>query len=245
MASSKYEVNHVFDGGDMDCGSGLILLIRENMLRVPEGGIMELLSREPTVRTELPPWCRMVGHDHLESIEDEAGKHWRHYLRRGSDQEGEAKALEDDKQKALAYEWRLRARHTGNQEATVYSRNFSWKLGQPASFEEQDALPCALEAALGALLSDTLNGFASRCLQSGYLIDELEANLRASLHNVLAHLGVESGDPSLKKIFLSAFITSPESGTNLRKAWEETLRRSPLYQTLIKACAIEARLAIL
>ena len=36
--------DHVFDGGDLDCGSGLVLLIRENMKKVPVGGIMEMRS---------------------------------------------------------------------------------------------------------------------------------------------------------------------------------------------------------
>lgn len=229
----------------MDCGSGLILLIRQNMLLVPEGGIMELRSREASVSAELPPWCRMVGHEHLESIEDRLHSHWSHFIRRGREQVAEAAALASDKEKALRYEWRLRSTHTGNQEATVYARNFSWKLGQPASFEEKDALPSALEAALGALLGDLINGFASRCLQRGYMVDELEGHLRATLHQVLAHLGLGKGDPSVKQIFLSAFITSPNSGDDLRAAWEETLQRSPLYQTLIKACQIETRLVIL
>lgn len=52
----------------MDCGSGLFLLIRENMQKVPVGGMPELQSREPTVTGELPPWCRMVGHNYLETI---------------------------------------------------------------------------------------------------------------------------------------------------------------------------------
>ena len=51
--------DHMFDGGDLDCGSGLILLIRENMLAVPVGGILEMRSREPSVADDLPPWCRM------------------------------------------------------------------------------------------------------------------------------------------------------------------------------------------
>lgn len=245
MPDSTYQSDHVFDGGDMDCGSGLILLIRENMQRVPAGGILELTSREPTVTGELPPWCRMVGHEYLETIETEPGKHWRHFVRRGGETGSEAQALEDDKQKARDYHWRVRTRHTGNQEATVYARRFSWKLGQPASFEEKDDHPCALEAALGALLSDLLNGFASRCLQQGKTVDELEGNLRASLHNVLAHVGLEDGDPSLREIKLSAFITSPDPGEELRRVWEDTLARSPLYRTFSKACPVEARLAIL
>jgi hypothetical protein len=38
--------DQMFDGGDLDCGSGLILLIRESMLQVPVDGILEMRSRE-------------------------------------------------------------------------------------------------------------------------------------------------------------------------------------------------------
>jgi TusA-related sulfurtransferase len=60
----------VFDGGDLDCGSGLILLIREHMLKTPVDGILEMRSSEPTVADDLPPWCRMVGHDYLGSLQE-------------------------------------------------------------------------------------------------------------------------------------------------------------------------------
>jgi hypothetical protein len=55
MATSKEipSADHVFDGGSLDCGSGLILLIRQNMLQVPDGGILEIRSSEPTVKAEL------------------------------------------------------------------------------------------------------------------------------------------------------------------------------------------------
>ena len=72
--------DHVFDGGNLDCGSGLILLIRENMLKVPEQGIFEMRSREPTVKNDLPPWCRMVGLEYLGSLEGEGFT--RYFVRR-------------------------------------------------------------------------------------------------------------------------------------------------------------------
>ena len=58
-----------------------ILLIRENMLRCPRGGILEMRSREPTVGDDLPPWCRMVGHDYLGRLEGEGCS--RYFVRRG------------------------------------------------------------------------------------------------------------------------------------------------------------------
>ena len=128
--------DRVFDGGDLDCGSGLVLLIRENMLQVPVGGILEMLSREPTVADDLPPWCRMVGHEYLGALvpagEDVPGT-WtgtvRYFVRRGTDATAaaEAQALDEDKAKAKSYEWRLRVRSTGHLESTAYCRNFSFR----------------------------------------------------------------------------------------------------------------------
>ena len=74
--------DRMFDGGDLDCGSGLILMIRDNMLKAPARGILEMRSREPTVSNDLPPWCRMSGHEFLGKIE--AGGYTRYFVRKGS-----------------------------------------------------------------------------------------------------------------------------------------------------------------
>lgn len=237
-------VAHVFDGGAMDCGSGLILLIRQNMLQVPAGQILEMRSSEPTVVDELPPWCRMTGHEHLASLEESPGR-WRHFLRRGSDTARETQALAEDRKKASQYEWRLRARFSPPLQTSLFARNFTWTLGQPASFEEKDRFASALESMLGALAADLTVGFALRCTQRGLTLDDLEATVKARLHSVLAHIGMEEGDPSIQWIDLTLFASSPASGEALRDAWEETKRRSPLHETLRKACAVETRLAIL
>jgi 5-methyltetrahydropteroyltriglutamate--homocysteine methyltransferase len=49
-----------FDGGDLDCGSGLLLLIRRHMDRLPAGGLLEIRSTESSVEEDLPAWCRMT-----------------------------------------------------------------------------------------------------------------------------------------------------------------------------------------
>jgi len=231
-----------FDGGDMDCGSGLALLIRQEMLKLPVGGVLELRSTEPTVQGDLPPWARLTGHDYLGTVEPAPGS-WRHFIRRGV--VPDAAALELDKVKARDYTWQTRARATGTREATVYARNFSWKLGQPASFEEKDQHPSAVEALLGAIAADVMNGFATRCGQQGLGIDELETNTRGRLANVLAHVGLEEGDPSFAKIELTVFVTSPAVGTKLREVFAETLQRSPLFKTLEKACEVTTRLVVI
>ena len=49
-----------FDGGSLDCGNGLLLLIRRHIDPLPQGGLLEIRSTEPTVAEDLPAWCRMT-----------------------------------------------------------------------------------------------------------------------------------------------------------------------------------------
>jgi uncharacterized OsmC-like protein len=234
--------DHVFDGGDLDCGSGLILLIRENMLQVPEQGIFEMRSREPTVKNDLPPWCRMVGLEYLGFLEGESFT--RYFVRRTGRTVEEEKSLEKDKLRAKEYEWRARARSTGHLKSTVYCRNFSIEVGQPASFETSDKHPSAVEYLLAALAGDLTTGFATECAKSNLKVDDIEMTVCGTLNNILAHLGLEDGDPSVASIEMKCFVSSFEDETKVREAWDRTIRRSPLAATLRKAVEIKIKLSI-
>jgi hypothetical protein len=235
--------DHVFDGGSLDCGSGLILLIRENMLRVPEQGIFEMRSREPTVQGDLPPWCRMVGLEYLGSLEGDGFT--RYFIRRTVNAVEEVKSLEKDKLRAKEYEWRARARSTGNLKSTVYCRNFSIEVGQPASFETSDKHPSAVEYLLAALAGDLITGFASECTKSSLAVDDIEMTVSGRLNNILAHLGLEDGDPSFSSIEMKLFVSSFEDQAKVRAAWDRTLKRSPLAATLEKAVELKVKLSII
>jgi 5-methyltetrahydropteroyltriglutamate--homocysteine methyltransferase len=52
-----------FDGADLDCGSGLLLLIRKHIDPLPRGGLLEILSTEISVKEDLPAWCRLTGNE--------------------------------------------------------------------------------------------------------------------------------------------------------------------------------------
>jgi len=226
--------DRMFDGGDLDCGSGLILMIRDNMIAVPVGGVLEMRSREPTVGDELPPWCRLSGHEYLGRLPGEGCT--RYFMRRGAasgqnageqDAVSEEDALVEDKRRAREYEWRLRVRSAGNAKSTVYCRNFSWELGQNASFEEKDLRPCAVEAVLGALGSALGSGFAGECARAGLEIDDIELTVRGRLHNILAHLGLEAGDASFAAIEVKCFASTMEDEGVVREVWERAAAARP------------------
>jgi uncharacterized OsmC-like protein len=235
--------DHVFDGGNLDCGSGLILLIRESMLKVPEQGIFEMRSREPTVKNDLPPWCRMVGLEYLGFLESEGFT--RYFVRKTVNATENAKSLEQDKSRAKEYEWRARARSTGILKSTVYCRNFSIEVGQPASFETADKHPSAVEYLLAALAGDLTTGFAGECAKSNLTVDDVEMTISGKLHNILAHLGLENGDPSFAFIEMKVFVSSFEDETKLKEVWDRTAKRSPLAATLAKSVNLKIRFSII
>jgi len=52
-----------FDGGDLDCGGGLLLLIRRHIDPLPRGGLLEIRSTDTSVEGDLPAWCRLTGNE--------------------------------------------------------------------------------------------------------------------------------------------------------------------------------------
>lgn len=50
-----------FDGGALNCGNGLLLLIRRHIDPLARGELLEIRSIEPSVDEDLPAWCRMTG----------------------------------------------------------------------------------------------------------------------------------------------------------------------------------------
>jgi 5-methyltetrahydropteroyltriglutamate--homocysteine methyltransferase len=57
------EADRSFDGGDLDCGNGLLLLIRQHMDPMERGHLLEFRSTEISVEEDFPAWCRMTGNE--------------------------------------------------------------------------------------------------------------------------------------------------------------------------------------
>jgi 5-methyltetrahydropteroyltriglutamate--homocysteine methyltransferase len=79
-----------FDGGDLDCGNGLLLLIRKHIDPLPRGGLLEIRSTEISVDEDLPAWCRLTGNDLVSWTKD--GKHRSFLICKGNIEERGAAA---------------------------------------------------------------------------------------------------------------------------------------------------------
>lgn len=218
----------VCEGGDLDCGSGLLLIIRNAMAPLPGGGVLEVRSREISVKEDLPAWCRMVGHTLVASVGES------YFIRKKAGDDALAKDLDA----ARNYEWKVRVRRQGAQPAKAFVRNHSFTVGQPASFDTEDEAPSALEFLLAALAGCLAVGFQWRASRKGIEVRDLEVSLRAKSENILAFLAVEEGNPGLAEISGRVYVDADGEDEALRALWEETVLRSPVARTLLRGAPV-------
>ena len=63
VSTHTHQPDISFDGGDLDCGNGLLLLIRKHIDPMDRGQLLEIRSTEISVDEDLPAWCRMTGNE--------------------------------------------------------------------------------------------------------------------------------------------------------------------------------------
>ncbi|HEX6813057.1 MAG TPA: OsmC family protein [Planctomycetota bacterium] len=226
------------DGGDLDCGSGLLLIIRSAMAPLPPGGVLLVKSREISVKEDLPAWCRMVGHNLLAAAP--AGAGYTHYHLRKK--EGDDK-LAGDLQQARDHVWQTRVRWAGGMLAKAAVRNHGFLIGQPASFDTEDKAPSAIEYLLAAVGGALTTGFQWRLSQQGIEVRNLEVVVKARSANSLVFLGVEAdGSPALAGVEVALYIDADCEGTVLATTLHETVRRCPVTQSLLQLVTISTQI---
>jgi TusA-related sulfurtransferase/uncharacterized OsmC-like protein len=237
-AEGSIQPDAICDGGDLDCGSGLLLIIRNAMQPLPPGGMLEVRSREISVKEDLPAWCRLVGHT-LVAVQPGAGTYTHYYVRKQQADE----ALKTDIDKARSFVWSARVRWTEGMQARAFIRNHSFNVGQPASFDTQDIAPSAVEYVLAAIGGCLAVGFQWRAARRGLEVRNLEISLQAQADNILVFLGLEGqGHPGLKKIEGRLYVDADGDEEVLQDIWQETLRRSPVTQSLLREVSTQLEL---
>ena len=234
-------IANICDGGNLDCGSGLLLIIRKAMLETPHSGVLEIRSTEISVREDLPAWCRMTKNPYL-GWSVGTGTN-RFFVQRGGESKAESDAAAEQ---AKNYRWRARAHWKptlappnsgagGGPIVRVYARNHAGDVGQPASFDVKDAAPSAVEYVLNALAACLAMGLQLRASRAGVTIDELEVALSASIENINVFLGLETdGHAGFKEITGTAYVQSDSDDATIQKLWAETLRTSPVANSLTR-----------
>ncbi|NUN53055.1 MAG: OsmC family protein, partial [Planctomycetaceae bacterium] len=113
-------------------------------------------------------------------------------------------------------------------------RNHAIPLGQPASLDTADPAPSAVELLLASLGGCLAVGLQWRLSREGVAVRNLEITLRARSRNLLVFLGAEDeGSPALEGVEGTAWVDADADEDRLRRAFDETLRRSPVARSLL------------
>ena len=243
QAPKDMNTPYICEGGNLDCGSGLLLIIRKAMDQVPDGGILEIRSTEISVREDLPAWCRMTHNPYLGWRK---GTSYNQYFVLKGDGDEQAREAYD---KARNYRWQARTHWDGGLQTTVYCRNHAWKVGQPASFDLKDEAPSAVEYVLGALGACLALTFQIRASQQKIQIDELEISLSGQIDNIFVFLGTageqQTGHSGFKEISGTLYVQSDADPQTLEALWKETLAVSPVTNTLMRPAQINIPLRVM
>lgn len=235
----------VCEGGNLDCGSGLLLLIRRSMDQVPGGGVLQINSTELSVCEDLPAWCRLTRNPYLGWRRASQTNHF--FVRRG---EEPAAAAGAEEQRVREHRWQARvawqpgpAGDPAAASAKVYCRNHRWEVGQPASFDLSDSAPSAVEYVLGALGACLAQGLQLRASQRGIRINNIEVQLDGQLDNIYVFLGLESsGHPGFAALRGKAYVQSDADPDVLQALWREVLTGSPVTQSLQRPLELDVQL---
>ncbi len=78
------DVSALVDGGDMDCDSGLLLLITRAMRRLDAGQVLGVRSAQESVVTDLAVWADLMGHQISARVEETTNGPWWFAVRKAS-----------------------------------------------------------------------------------------------------------------------------------------------------------------
>ncbi|HTF88659.1 MAG TPA: OsmC family protein [Planctomycetota bacterium] len=235
---SNPRADAVCEGGDLDCGSGLLLIIREAFEPLAPGGVLEIRSSEISVKEDLPAWCRMVGHALLAAVPSQ-GRSISYFVRKSA----EDTSLAADLEEARNFRWQVRAATGEGSTTRVFARNHHIDIGQPASFDTADAAPSAVEVLLAALAGDLVAGLRWRASRAKVELQQMELSLSTRASDPGVFLGLtKQGPGGLAEIEGRLYVQSPASSEELEALWSDTLARSLLAQTLLAGTEVKLEL---
>ena len=152
-----------------------------------------------------------------------------------------------DPTSGASFVWSVRVRPGQGGQAVASARSNLFNICGQASFREADPNPSAVEYLLGVLGGDLLSGFAAQARRVDLSLYALEVTVSGRLNNPLVYLGVvgEEGHPGFEEISGTLYVSADAEEQDLEALWQETLRRSPLVNTLRRAVALTLALRVI
>jgi hypothetical protein len=241
-------IDAVLSPDQVDAAEDVDCLLRDRLARLAPGGMLEAGSRLPQTVTRMREWCAKFGYHLVTGGPPDAaapcliGKAGPRAEPQASSAvtTGAATGVVG----STGYGWSVRGTSRDGYLTRVHAGRSSFSVGPAVSFRPDDALPCAIEALLGALAADIASSLASCARERGVEIDAVECRISAELDDPLSAIGVvgASGSPALRAVTGVVYVSADVDGPVLDGVWCGALRRSPLFNTLAPRVALRMEL---
>jgi len=128
----------------------------------------------------------------------------------------------------------------------VYARHHFFKVSEPYEVSDsRDEGPKPSEYVLGALGACYAIGFILNATKRGIAIKNLEVLVEGEIDNILVFFGLsDKGHPGFKRITVKAYIDAEAEEDVIRNVWEETVRTSPVGNTIERPVEVKTELKI-
>ena len=127
----------------------------------------------------------------------------------------------------------------------AYIRNHAFDVDEPSHLTGADEAPNAVEYVLGALGACYATGFVLNASLRGIEVHNLEVTLESTQDNVFTFLGLgEEGHPGFDGITAKLYVQAEANKAVLEDIWEQTLRTSPVGNSLSRPVPITPELVV-
>jgi uncharacterized OsmC-like protein len=139
-----------------------------------------------------------------------------------------------------------RIRWRGGFKFDALVRNHTFRVDEPAHLTGQDEAPNSMEYVLGAFGACLATGFVLLASKKGIAVRNLEVALDSQQDNVFTFLGLGgAGHSGFTGITAKLFVQADAEAETLRQIWEETVKSSPVGNSLARIVSITPELDVI
>lgn len=245
---------HKYDAGDLGCGNGLPQEFRRQVNSIPVGDVLEVITRDPSAKEDLPSLARLLGHEVISVKSGDKGNTIVMIRRRALSSESlsiketlngldieqvrkDALEARENPEKCAATR-KLDAEWVGATRARVYSGDKEIFIGGEKDFG-------AMSVALASLFACEIDVLATAATERGIELEKLSIEGVGDFNYAKYVAGGNGPDPGYQKIQYNLKIKSKnatrEQLRDLAKLCESS---SPVGYTFARSVPIQMKLTI-
>jgi len=155
-------------------------------------------------------------------------------------------AIHAEPEKARSDRWTSRVGWLGGFKFKAFTKHHAFIVDEPAHLGGAGEGPNSVEYVLGALGTCLATGFVLNATKRGVQLNNLEVALEGQIDNILTFLGLsEEGHSGYREVVARLYVSTDADEEMIGEVWEQTLKTSPVGNTLARSVVIKPELSVI